>query len=169
MARERQRNRVEQRYIASELEGFLTLAGSSVKASTRDDTGNPDWTRDELILALNVYLQHQSKLPNKGSDEIEKLSQLLNRLGNSLFPASERSSTFRNVNGVYMKLMNFRRHDPDYLKKGKTGLSRGSNAEADVWAESVLILPAVLQWLRQLFQAWMILKFQVRLETTTPN
>lgn len=121
--------------VTSELEALLTVAGSSVKTPTHDDTGNPDWTRDELILALNVYLQHRSKLPNKGSDEIAKLSQLLNRLGDTLFSARERSSTFRNVNGVYMKLMNFRRHDPDYLKEGKTGLSRGANAEADVWAE----------------------------------
>ena len=37
---------------------------------------------------------------------------------------------FRNRNGVYMKLMNFRRFDPKY--KGK-GLERGNRDEEVVW------------------------------------
>ena len=37
---------------------------------------------------------------------------------------------FRNANGVYMKLMNFRRLDPNY--KGK-GLERGNRDEEVVW------------------------------------
>lgn len=34
-----------------------------------------------------------------------------------------------------MKLMNFRRLDPEYTAGGKTGLSRGAKAEEEVWAE----------------------------------
>jgi 5-methylcytosine-specific restriction protein A len=34
-----------------------------------------------------------------------------------------------------MKLMNFRRLDPQYTAGGKTGLSRGARADEDVWRE----------------------------------
>ena len=62
---------------------------------------NPDWLRDELILALNVYLKHRSKLPAKDSEEILGLSRLLNRLGEKLFsPELRADPTFRNPNGV---------------------------------------------------------------------
>src|SRR5262249_20766123 len=37
--------------------------------------------------------------------------------------------TFRNEAGVYMKLMNFRRFDPNY----GTGLGRGSKVDEQVW------------------------------------
>lgn len=97
--------------------------------------GNPDWTRDELILALNVYLKHRPNPPDKASQEIIDLSKTLQRLGQQLFPPSERSASFRNDNGVYMKLMNFRRLDPEYTNAGKTGLTRGAKSEEEVWAE----------------------------------
>ena len=42
----------------------------------------------------------------------------------------EKDQKFRNPNGVYMKLTNFLRLDPNY--KGK-GLERGSKLEEDVW------------------------------------
>jgi hypothetical protein len=34
---------------------------------------------------------------------------------------------FRNPNGVYMKLMNFRRLDVEFQAQGKTGLTRGAS------------------------------------------
>jgi predicted HNH restriction endonuclease len=43
--------------------------------------------------------------------------------------------TYRNSNGVYMKMMNFRRFDPDYTKDGKVGLIRGNKDEEVVWDE----------------------------------
>src|SRR3974390_2821834 len=100
-----------------------------------DGTANPDWTRDELIVALNVYLQHRPNPPGKDSEVIVELSRILNRLGAKLFPPAQRGATFRNANGVYMKLMNFRRLDPQYTAKGNTGLVRGAKAEEDIWAE----------------------------------
>ncbi|MBM3566205.1 MAG: HNH endonuclease, partial [Alphaproteobacteria bacterium] len=42
----------------------------------------------------------------------------------------EQKDKFRNANGVYMKLMNFRRFDPDYHGKG---LERGGKDEEVVW------------------------------------
>lgn len=96
---------------------------------------NPDWTRDELIVALNVYLQHRPNPPAKGSKEIDELSAHLRRLGEKLFSPEERAATFRNENGVYMKLMNFRRLDPSYTSAGRKGLERGAKGEEEVWAE----------------------------------
>jgi 5-methylcytosine-specific restriction protein A len=119
--------------VSSELE--LLVVGKSPKPSNGESVSNPDWTRDELILALNVYLKHRPNPPGKESDEILELSSILNRLGEKLFPPKERADTFRNANGVYMKLMNFRRLDPQYTSGGKTGLSRGAKAEEEVWTE----------------------------------
>jgi 5-methylcytosine-specific restriction protein A len=82
-----------------------------------------------------MYLKHRPNPPGKESGEIISLSLLLNRLGEKLFPPENRSDTFRNENGVYMKLMNFRRLDPEYTTKGKSGLSRGARVEETVWAE----------------------------------
>jgi len=47
----------------------------------------------------------------------------------------DRADGFRNPNGVYMKLMNFRRFDPAYQAQGKTGLTRGNKLEQVVWDE----------------------------------
>jgi 5-methylcytosine-specific restriction protein A len=96
---------------------------------------NPDWVRDELILALDFYLKHRPNPPGKTSTAILDLSKLLNRLGERLFSPSQRSETFRNPNGVYMKLMNFRRLDPQYTAGGKTGLTSGAKEEEEVWEE----------------------------------
>ena len=78
-----------------------------------------------------MYLQYAGNPPPKGSAEIGELSETLNRLGRYLGIATE--DRFRNVNGVYMKLMNFRRFDPVFTEAGKRGLSRGGQAEEEIW------------------------------------
>jgi len=93
---------------------------------------NPTWVRDELILALDLYLRLDGN-PRRSSTDIEELSQTLNRLGRYLGIATQ--DRFRNVNGVYMKIMNFRRFDPVFTEAGRRGLSRGGQAEAAVWDE----------------------------------
>lgn len=94
---------------------------------------NPNWTRDELILALDFYLKHRDRTPDKTSEQIARLSAEINRLAQRLGMTA--SSTLRNVNGVYMKLMNFRSHDPAFTDQGKVGLARGNKDEGVVWAE----------------------------------
>jgi 5-methylcytosine-specific restriction protein A len=90
---------------------------------------NPDWSRDELILALELYKKNQGN-PAKDGREIVDLSALLNNLGAGL---SGKNDGFRNANGVYMKVMNFRRFDEAYSKQGKKGLTRGNKLEEEVW------------------------------------
>jgi hypothetical protein len=91
---------------------------------------NPPWSREELILALDLYLRH---IPTGPSDpEVLALSELLNRL--PIHRDRPDAQRFRNPNGVYMKLQNFRRLDPDYPG---TGLTRGSKLEEEIWREFV--------------------------------
>jgi predicted HNH restriction endonuclease len=94
---------------------------------------NPTWVRDELIVALDTYLRYAGNPPGKESTEIADLSSTLNRLARYL--GLTKADRFRNTNGVYMKLMNFRRFDPTFTDAGKVGLSRGGKTEEDVWNE----------------------------------
>jgi 5-methylcytosine-specific restriction enzyme A len=93
---------------------------------------NPSWMRDELILALDLYVRSKGNPPGKSSAEIKDLSAILNQLTGALSKARPK---YRNANGVYMKLMNFRRFDPVFLAQGKKGLSRGNKLEESVWEE----------------------------------
>jgi len=95
---------------------------------------NPAWVRDELILALDLYIQHAGDVPGKGSEEIEALSDTLNMFAKTK-GIDKADTRFRNVNGVYMKLMNFRRLDPKFTGSGRVGLSRGGKLEEAIWAE----------------------------------
>jgi len=94
---------------------------------------NPTWSRDELILALDLYLKHSGNPPQKHSSDIVKLSDTLNRLARQ--NGTVKSDRFRNCNGVYMKLMNFRRLDPVFSQEGKVGLERGGRLEEAIWEE----------------------------------
>src|SRR5262245_41443890 len=94
---------------------------------------NPPWTRDELILALELYLRNPVSPPGKSSPAVIELSGLLNKLGRILGHGD--TETFRNANGVYMKMMNFRRFDQEYASAGKVGLTRGNKDEETVWLE----------------------------------
>lgn len=93
-------------------------------------TRNPTWSRDELILALNLYLRFKGNPPGKTSSVIVELSNVLNEMGSQI---ANRASDYRNANGVYMKVMNFRRFDPVYISQGKKGLQRGGRLEQEVW------------------------------------
>ena len=75
--------------------------------------------RDELILALDMYVRYSGNPPSKESTEIIELSDTLNRLARYL--GLTRADRFRNANGVYMKLMNFRRFDPTSRGRARSG------------------------------------------------
>lgn len=91
---------------------------------------NPNWSRDELILALDLYLRLNPVHTDESNPDIVALSQLLNRL--PIHPREDKQEEFRNPNGVYMKLCNFLRLDPTYEGKG---LAAGSKLEEQVWQE----------------------------------
>lgn len=90
---------------------------------------NPPWRREELILALHLYLHHRDVIPSKGSTQVIYLSNFLNTIGRS----SVKGGTYRNASGVYMKLMNFRSIDPRFTILGRVGLTRNNKDEQVVW------------------------------------
>ena len=94
---------------------------------------NPLWSRDELILALDLYLTNPANPPHKGSPAVADLSATLNKMhrlnGVSAAP------TLRNENGVYLKMMNLRALDPAFTVQGKVGMQSGGKLEKVVWAE----------------------------------
>jgi 5-methylcytosine-specific restriction protein A len=91
---------------------------------------NPDWTRDELILALDLYFRVDYRSVAKDDPAILNLSDLLNRL--PIHSDRPNAAKFRNANSVYMKLGNLRRFDPTYTG---VGLKAGSKLEEDVWRD----------------------------------
>lgn len=93
---------------------------------------NPKWTRDELILALDLYVRHRPAVLGNTSDEVIELSEILNRLARA---EQDRSPTHRNANGVAMKLLNFRPFDPEYTATGRVGLHHTSKGDQEVWRE----------------------------------
>ncbi|RWF41607.1 MAG: hypothetical protein EOS46_27835 [Mesorhizobium sp.] len=92
---------------------------------------NPDWTWDEHVLALDLYFQLKGTAFSKIHPRISELSAFLRNKGRTSSPAA--TGKFRNVNGVNMKLMNFRRLDPDMEATGRVGLTKGSRGEVGVW------------------------------------
>jgi 5-methylcytosine-specific restriction protein A len=60
--------------------------------------GNPDWTADELILALEVYLRKAPALPAAMDPDVVELSVLLRQLAPQIV---EGVPTYRNLNGVH--------------------------------------------------------------------
>lgn len=99
-------------------------------SGTKSKPRNPPWQRDELILALDLYFRHPPKTVSQTHPAVIELSELLNALPiHANRPDGER---FRNPNGVYMKLGNFLRFDPNY--EG-AGLSRGGKLEEQIWNE----------------------------------
>ncbi|ODP38483.1 HNH endonuclease [Sphingomonas turrisvirgatae] len=92
---------------------------------------NPAWTRDELVLALNLYMTNPANPPGKESAAVADISALLNKMRRLTDgPANE---TFRNPNGVYLKMMNFRALDPTHTAQGKVGMKSGGKLDQIVW------------------------------------
>ncbi len=91
---------------------------------------NPDWVRDEIILAMDLYFRAGRKqLPNDHEDVLH-LSRILNDL--PIHPRIARDENFRNPNGISMILGNFLGVDPLHEKPG---LSRNNHLQAVVWRD----------------------------------
>jgi 5-methylcytosine-specific restriction protein A len=85
---------------------------------------NPPWEYDELALALDLYFREPRARQSKSDPAVEELSRVLRALPLPIErPDPER---FRNVNGVFMKLQNFKAVDPGYTADGRTGLGAGA-------------------------------------------
>lgn len=81
--------------------------------------GQTLWTRDELILAINLYCKLPFGKMHKGNPEIIKLADLIGRTPSS----------------VSYKLVNFASLDPSLKKRGIKGASNASKLDKEIWNE----------------------------------
>lgn len=79
------------------------------------------WTREELILALNLYLKLPFGKLHTGTPEIKHLAQVIGR----------------SVNSVAMRLNNFAAVDPFHQQRGIKGLPGGAKQVQPIWDEFV--------------------------------
>jgi len=89
--------------------------------------GNPKWTREEIILALDLYFDCKGKVPSASDSRVKELSETL-----KAFPyhsLTSRKESFRNADGVAFKLQNLRQ-----IETGQ-GLSNVSVNDKAVWEE----------------------------------
>lgn len=89
---------------------------------------NPTWARDELIIALDLYLR--SGQLSDTHPEVQKVSAILNAL--PIHTTRPDIQKFRNPSGVALKLANYAALDPNY---DGVGMSRGGRGDAAVWDE----------------------------------
>jgi len=91
---------------------------------------NPSWARDELILALDLYVRAGRRVLPASHPEVSELSQVLSSLPIHIDRPDARR--FRNPNGLSMKLANFASIDPN---SGTRGLQAAGHLDRAVWRE----------------------------------
>ncbi|WP_428417388.1 HNH endonuclease [Methylibium sp.] len=89
--------------------------------------GNPDWTRDEIILALDLYFQCHGIVPSPNDPQVISLSGVIRSL--PIHSGATKRETFRNAAGVAFKLQILRQ-----VATGQ-GLSNSSKADRSAWAD----------------------------------
>lgn len=89
--------------------------------------GNPHWTRDETILALNLYFECEGRVPSPSDQRVKALSALLRAFPHHAQAA--RKESFRNPDGVGFKLQNLRQ-----VATGR-GLGNVSKMDRAIWEE----------------------------------
>lgn len=80
---------------------------------------NDAWTRDEMILALNLYLKMPFRKISARNLEIIRLAQLIGRSANALA----------------MRLANYAACDPNLKQRGISGMAHGGRKCLEYWNE----------------------------------
>lgn len=80
---------------------------------------NTDWSRDDHILAFNLYCKIPFGRIHANNPQIIDLAKVLERSANS----------------VSLKLSNFARLDPELQARGIKGMRHGAKGEGEVWRE----------------------------------
>ena len=91
------------------------------------------WTRDELILVLDLYLNNRETSYKLPEDTLVRYSSYLKEMHG--IEANE-SLGFRSPKSVEIRLRNYASLDPYWLKQGKKGLQNSKTAAfREIWAE----------------------------------
>ena len=80
---------------------------------------NKDWTREEHVLAFNLYCKIPFGSIHMNNPRIVELARILGR----------------KVGSVSLKLSNFARLDPALQARGIRGMKHGAKGEEEVWHE----------------------------------
>jgi 5-methylcytosine-specific restriction protein A len=100
-------------------------------------TRNPDWVRDEIILACELVVENNWHELRPRDPRVIELSELLQRA--NIHPPESRAIDFRNPNGVARKTADIATHHPDY--EGKP--TKGGRLDEEVLGEFI-VKPAEL-------------------------
>tara|TARA_Y100001934_G_scaffold188262_1_gene222085 strand:- start:3928 stop:4629 length:702 start_codon:yes stop_codon:yes gene_type:complete len=106
---------------------------------------NPVWKRDELLLALELYLEKGQLGPD--DEDVIGLSQLMNQL--PLHIERPDVEKFRNPNGVALKLANFRHLDPSDPAKGMSSVGKGDQQVWDEFSDHIETLKKITSGIRE--------------------
>jgi len=91
--------------------------------------GNPDWTRDEVILTCELVADNGWRGLGEYNPQVKELSQLLQTP--AIFPLDQRGPTFRNNAGVARKTADIATRHPSY-----TGApTKGGKVDREVLAD----------------------------------
>ncbi|MEV7450648.1 HNH endonuclease [Streptomyces nigra] len=93
---------------------WLRRAGFKVKA-----VRNPDWARDEVILACHLVMANGWKGLDANDQRVIELSALLQLM--PIHAQADRNEKFRNPNGVARKTFDIATRHPDYQGKPTNG------------------------------------------------
>ncbi len=79
------------------------------------------WTRDEMILVLNLYLKMPFGRMHKSNPDVIKMAKLIGRTPDA----------------VAYRLVNYASLDPQLKKRGISGMTHGGNKCAEYWNEFI--------------------------------
>ncbi|SHG42080.1 HNH endonuclease [Pedobacter caeni] len=118
--------------ISGDLKLSISSSRSSNVALTQIKGRNPDWNREELILALDLYFNLEHGQMHKGNIEVIALSKLLRDLNTHEIVADPQK--FRNPSGISRRLGNFKTMDSGYSGEG---LTNSGKLAKEIWDEFV--------------------------------
>jgi len=81
--------------------------------------GQKLWTREELVLAINLYCKLPFGKLDRNTKEVKELAQMIDRTANS----------------VALKLVNFSSLDPSLQARGIKGMGNASKLDKKIWDE----------------------------------
>lgn len=91
---------------------------------------NPDWKREELILALDLYFRLDYGQMHGRNPHIIRLSEELRKL--NLHRNVPHPEKFRSINSVSLKLANFKKLDRNFTGRG---MRDGARLDREIWDE----------------------------------
>lgn len=107
----------------------LRLSAGAAVTAGKAGSRNADWSEDETILLLDLYLRHPDA--EARHPEVAAFSELLRDLGRS--SSQPQATNYRNPTGIAMKLRNLAQQDPVFQRSGRAGLGHGNRLNARVW------------------------------------